>query len=197
MGYRSDSIAVSRDMGPLRPCDVFGGGTLYTARPPKPVLEGSESGVWSVPVPSKENNRGGIVWWVGVTKTVFGEGFYGTFSPPLSFPPPLFFSDLDWDTHTHTPTRARAASGVCGRSVPCAGAIIWLRLEKANKQRPTCQNELVLLYLCLRVCSCVFFQTKHLGFEGEASANNPQHPGTTREVLEGICPWFVALRFCP
>ena len=29
----------------------------------------------------------------GGSKTVFGEGFYGMFSPPLSFPPPLFFSE--------------------------------------------------------------------------------------------------------
>ena len=29
----------------------------------------------------------------GGSKAVFGEGFYGMFSPPLSFPPPLFFSE--------------------------------------------------------------------------------------------------------
>ena len=27
---------------------------------------------------------------VGGAKTVFGEGFFGMFSPPLSFPPPPF-----------------------------------------------------------------------------------------------------------
>ena len=51
--------------------------------------------VWSVPVPSKEktgvNWGGGITSYAGVSKTVFGEGFYGMFSPPLSFPPPFVF----------------------------------------------------------------------------------------------------------
>ena len=54
---------------------------------------------WSVPVASKENNRaktnggGKRIIGGGGPKTVFGEGFYGMFSPPLSFPPPLFFSE--------------------------------------------------------------------------------------------------------
>ena len=30
----------------------------------------------------------------GVSKTVFGEGFYGMFSPLLTFPPPLFLSEF-------------------------------------------------------------------------------------------------------
>ena len=52
---------------------------------------------WSVPVPSKENNRaktnGGKTYHrAGGSKTVFGKGFYGMFSPPLSFPPPFCFS---------------------------------------------------------------------------------------------------------
>ena len=37
---------------------------------------------------------------MGGSKTVFGEGFYGMFSPSLSFPPPLFFSD---SIHFHCP----------------------------------------------------------------------------------------------
>ena len=57
---------------------------------------------WSVPVSSKENNRaktnggGGETYhrWGGGSKTVFGKGFYGMFSPPLSFPPPFVFLRL-------------------------------------------------------------------------------------------------------
>ena len=50
--------------------------------------------VWSVPVSSKENDGreqkgGGNVSYVVGSKTVFGEGLYGMFSPPLSFPPPF------------------------------------------------------------------------------------------------------------
>ena len=52
---------------------------------------------WSVPEETKENNRaktneGGkrIIGGRG-SKTVFGKGFYGMFSPPLSFPPPFVF----------------------------------------------------------------------------------------------------------
>ena len=53
---------------------------------------------WSVPASSKENNRaktnegGRRIIGRGGPKTVFGKGFYGMFSPPLSFPPPLCFS---------------------------------------------------------------------------------------------------------
>ena len=52
--------------------------------------------VWSVPVPLRRmtlrKQRGGKSYhkWGG-SKTVFGEGFYGIFSPPLSFPPPFVF----------------------------------------------------------------------------------------------------------
>ena len=51
---------------------------------------------WSLPVSSKENNRaktkgGGKRIIGGGSKTVFGKGFYGMFSPPLSFPPPFVF----------------------------------------------------------------------------------------------------------
>ena len=55
--------------------------------------------VWSVPVSSKENTwseqtGGERIIGGGGSKTFFGEGFYGMFSPPLSFPPPpLFFSE--------------------------------------------------------------------------------------------------------
>ena len=53
--------------------------------------------VWSAPVPSKESDRawtkgGGELYhrWVGGgVQNLFGEGFYGMFSPPLSFPPPF------------------------------------------------------------------------------------------------------------
>ena len=54
---------------------------------------------WSEPVSSKENNRtktngGGETYhrWGGGSKTIFGNGFYGMFSPPVSFPPPFVFS---------------------------------------------------------------------------------------------------------
>ena len=48
--------------------------------------------VWSVPASSKETDipwtKGGeITSWVGGSKTVFGEGLHGMFSPPLSSPP--------------------------------------------------------------------------------------------------------------
>ena len=83
-------------------CDFFlgGGETYHRARPPKPVLEASESGIaWSEPVSSKKNNRaktnggGGKRIIGGGSKTVFGKGFHGMFSPPLSFPPPFVFSE--------------------------------------------------------------------------------------------------------
>ena len=54
---------------------------------------------WSVPVSSKENclttgrkqtgGGGKRIIGGGGSKTVFGKGFYGMFSPPLSFPPPI------------------------------------------------------------------------------------------------------------
>ena len=59
--------------------------------------------VWSVPVSSKENGRreqgGGRN---GRSKTVFGEGLYGMFSPPL-ISPPLFFSETSCGQHNQDP----------------------------------------------------------------------------------------------
>ena len=48
--------------------------------------------VWSVPVSSKKNDIGGkrIIGGRGGSKTGFGEGLYGMFSPLLSFPPLVF-----------------------------------------------------------------------------------------------------------
>ena len=52
---------------------------------------------WSVPVSFKENNRaktnggGGKRIIGGGVQNVFAKGFYGMFSPPLSFPPPFVF----------------------------------------------------------------------------------------------------------
>ena len=40
--------------------------------------------------------RGGKRIISGGSKTVFGEVLYGMFSPPLSFPPPLFFSECSF-----------------------------------------------------------------------------------------------------
>ena len=81
---------------------IWGGETYCRVPPPEPLLEASESGICLVWAPflqlsSKENdmawaNGGGGTYhrWGGGSKTVFGEGFYGIFSPPLSFHPPLF-----------------------------------------------------------------------------------------------------------
>ena len=55
---------------------------------------------WSVPVSSKENDRGVNEWGgerviSGGSKAVFGEGFYDMFSPPPEFSnPPLFLSEI-------------------------------------------------------------------------------------------------------
>ena len=55
--------------------------------------------VWSVPFSSKENDRreqrgeGKYHKWGG-SKTFFGEGLYGMFSPLLSFPAPFVFSEM-------------------------------------------------------------------------------------------------------
>ena len=40
-----------------------------------------------------------IIGGGGVSKTAFGKGFCGVFSPPLTFPRPLFFSEQNRDIH--------------------------------------------------------------------------------------------------
>ena len=81
-------------------CD-FGGGerTIECALQNKFWRAEKVGFAWSVPVSSKENNRaktngggGGETYdrWGG-PKPFLGEGFYGMFSPPLSFPPPFVF----------------------------------------------------------------------------------------------------------
>ena len=75
-----------------------GGGTYYRVPPPKPVLEASESGIRLVCARFLEgkklgvNKRGGGTHYRWGGKTGSGKGFYGKFSPPLSFPP-LCFQD--------------------------------------------------------------------------------------------------------
>ena len=126
-------------------CNFGEGKTYYKVPPPNPVLEASESGfVWSVPVSCKEND---IAWtkkgggksyhkWGG-SKTVFGEGLYGMFSPPLSFPLPLVFLSRDVPTqiaghpsHSVSKTKEEGAlqkalsgtsqgSGIARRVGPC------------------------------------------------------------------------------
>ena len=69
-------------------CDLAGGGGKLESAPPKTVLEASESGTGLVCAHflwgkwQGMDKRGG-----GKRKAVFGEGFYGMFAPPLSFPP--------------------------------------------------------------------------------------------------------------
>ena len=76
--------------------DGGGGGTYYRARPPKLHWKPQKWGlVWLAPISSKGNdiawtNGGGeriIGGTRGRSKTVSGEGSYGTFSHPLSFRP--------------------------------------------------------------------------------------------------------------
>ena len=45
-------------------------------------------------------------WEGGGSKTVFGEGFYGMFCLPLSFPPPVFFSDERKNQHASSSDRS-------------------------------------------------------------------------------------------
>ena len=76
----------------------FLGKTYCGAPPPKLVLEGSESGIGLVCARFPQGkwqgaSKGGWKRIIGGggSKTVFGEGFYGMFSPPLSFPTPFVF----------------------------------------------------------------------------------------------------------
>ena len=54
--------------------------------------------VWSVPVSCKENDiartEGGESYHKWGVQNCLGEGLYGMFSPPLSFPPVLVFSEI-------------------------------------------------------------------------------------------------------
>ena len=52
----------------------------------------------------------------GGSQTVFGEGLYGMFSPPLSFPPPLFFSDICNFQHLKLPLGFGTGCGYIGNT---------------------------------------------------------------------------------
>ena len=74
----------------------FGGGKYHRECPPKPVLEGSDSGVGLVCARSRlkkmtlREQEGAICRWGGVQKPFFGEGVLWYVFPSLSFPtPPL------------------------------------------------------------------------------------------------------------
>ena len=57
----------------------------------------------------------------GTPKRFFGEGFYGMFSPPLSFPPHFVFSEESHEFESHD-FRLRIANSVPIRSSdPCPG----------------------------------------------------------------------------
>ena len=74
----------------------------YRARPPKLVLEGSESGIGLCPFPLRkmtgreqtggEQRGGGTYHKWGGSKTVFGEGFLWYVPPTPEFSTPLCFS---------------------------------------------------------------------------------------------------------
>ena len=82
-------------------CDFGGGGgTYHRVRPPKPVLEASESGICLVCAGFQqgENKRGGGKRIIGRgSKNRFWEGVLWYVFPSPEFSPPLFFSEVGFE----------------------------------------------------------------------------------------------------
>ena len=106
--------------------------------------------VWSVPIALRKTTKceqtgAGKRIIGGLSETVFEEGFYGTFSPPLSFPPPLFLSESrkiggrvrELATTPSAQKQKSEGNPFCQQPGPN-----WMLCAKALQPPPTCYRSL-------------------------------------------------------
>ena len=120
---------------------IFWGGNVQKSAPSKAGFGGLRKWDWSglCPFPPRKmtghEQRGGggnRIIGGGGSKTVFGKGFYGMVSPPLSFPPPLVFLRKKPCLHEFFPT-IRANFGL----FPCDTS----QEPNGNCSRKNCSDE--------------------------------------------------------